>query len=288
MARFLPNPPRSRVAQAAGLLVLALAALPACKETPQPAGPPKATTAAASESPHVETRPAVSLAPLGRTDILKAAAAAADAVADGRPLPSASLDVTDQTFELRLPFGCNAATRSDWWEWSFDPGTNVLRVAVKPQRWSNDPRIAALAKGMPFEAAEGFWIERSWTSSEECPPPVAPLTDEPGANASDSPAPVPGANIAIAQFFGPGTPRTAQRGNRPYTYTGKQGAGVMPAQRGFRLRVSGRISGFPDGQPFHCAVVNPATPPICVLAVQITGVALELPGVKETLAEWTY
>lgn len=234
--------------------------------------------------------PIAAVEPVGRAELLAAAAAAADEVASGNPLPKANLELTDRTFELWLPIGCSRGVSADLGEWSVNPDTGVLRILVRPQVWGDDRTIKALAAGAAFDAAEGFWIERPWTRSEQCPPlgrtgpePVQPVEDkQPTANSEASPM----RTLAIVQYFPPDAPRNLRRGSRPYSYTGKVSQAGTVGAKGFRLKLTGRIRGFGDGQPIHCVVLATDMPPTCAAAVEFTQVMLEDAETGESLSEW--
>jgi hypothetical protein len=213
---------------------------------------------------------------------LAAAAAAADAGAAGNPLPEANLELTNRTFELRLPFGCNDRVSGSWGEWSVDPKTGVLRISVRPQVWGNDQTFEALASGITYDAAEGFWIERPWTGSEQCPP----LIDAAPASTDADPPAAPVRTFAIVQYFSPDAPRNLRRGSRPYSYTAKLPETEHATPRSFRVKLTGRIRGFRDGQPIHCTVTASLSPPICAAAVEFTQVVLEDADTGLSLTEW--
>lgn len=281
---------RLRQSVIAGLSLIIMASLAAgCRGGSEPAA--NETAAAQAPEPPMSQPPQVAtVAPVGRAELLAAVAAAADEVAGGNPLPKANLELIDRTFELRLPFGCSGGISADWGEWSLDPKTRVLRISVRPQVWGNDLTIKALAAGVTYDAAEGFWIARPWTRSEKCPPSVSsgsarvsPVGNQTPAAAHEAP---PMRTFAIVQYFSPDAPRTLRRGSRPYSYTGKVPEAETAGTMGFRLKLTGRIRGFGDGQPIHCVVTTPSGPPTCAAAVEFTQVVLEDADTDKSLAEW--
>lgn len=281
---------RLRQSVIAGLSLALVTSLAAgCRGGSEPSANETATMET-PDTPPTQPLPVATVTPVGRADLLAAVDAAADEVAGGNALPKANLELVDRTFELRLPFGCGGAIPAEWGEWRIDPKTRVLRINVRPQVWGDDPTIKTLAAGATYDAAEGFWVARPWTRSENCPTSLSSV----GAPASpaEDPAPtaVPDASpiktFAIVQYFSPDAPRTLRRGSRPYSYTGKvPEAGTLGA-KGFRLKLTGRIRGFGDGQPIHCVVITPSRPPVCAAAVEFTQVALEDAATGESLAEW--
>lgn len=279
----------------AGLSVTLLASLGGCRGGNDPKTDKTSTVKESPEAPP-QSPTVATLAPVGRADLLAAIAAAADSVAGGNPLPKANLELVDRTFELRLPFGCGGDDSADWASWSLDPKTRVLRISVRPQVWGDDPTIKALAASISYDAAEGFWIERPWTRSEQCPPPASsgpmPSGTMPARPAADqpdtlSPQAAPIRTIALVQYFSPDEPRNLQRGARPYSYTGKVPGTAAIGTSGFRLNLTGRLRGFGDRQPIQCVVTAASRPPICAAAVEFTQVVLEDANTGESLAEWS-
>ncbi len=259
------------------------------------------------------------LASVGRAGLIEAAAAAADASASGAPLPAANARLVNRSFEVRLPFGCagpSADMDVDWAGWTYDPATRALKLAARPENWKESDWLPEVAPSAAFDAVEGFWIHRPWTAAETCPPPppaeeaavAVPPEPHPEAVASAgaladlavekppqlgadaeivAPAlpPPPRETLAIARFVPPGAPRTTTRGDRPYAMTVKQPEGFVGDPAGYRLVLSGRITGFRDGQPVHCWNETPALRPVCILAAEFDRVAFE-DSRGAVFAEW--
>lgn len=254
---------------------------------------PASNNSVATDTPNAQVpqpMPVATIAPVGRAELLAAAALAADEVAAGNALPKENRTLVDRTFELRLPFGCGGSTATDLGEWSVDPKARVLRINARPQAWGEDPTIKALADGITYDAAEGFWIERPWTRSENCPKPLPveaasalPVQDPAPVAARDD---VPMHTLAIVQYFSPDAPRTLRRGSRPYSYTGKVPETETVGANGFRLKLVGRIRAYGDGQPIHCVVASHLRPPVCAASVEFTQVVLEEAKTGESLEEW--
>lgn len=225
---------------------------------------------------------AVAVAPLTRADLLVAANGAADAVASGRVLPAANLDLKDRAFVLRLPFGCSGAQTDVWAGWTYDPKSGVLKLSARPERWRDEPWVRALAGDLSFESAEGFWIERPWSSAETCPPSAQREATSP----TQPPASLPRQTLGLAQFFAQGAPRTLQRGARPYAFTLKVPELNSTEIRGFILTITGRIVGFSDGQPVHCLNEDRALAPRCLIAAEFAEIAFEDPQTGKVIANW--
>ena len=281
---------RLRQSITAGISLALMSSLAAgCRAGTEPAANETATL----ETPDKQTPqplPVATVAPVGRAELLAAAAAAADEVAAGNALPKANLELIDRTFELRLPFGCGGGMPADWGDWSIDPKTRVLRISVHPELSGDNQMIEALAAGLVYDAAEGFWMARPWTRSEHCPTPQSPEAAPASPAGGNAPATAPNVSpihtFAIVQYFSPDAPRTLRRGSRPYSYTGKVPETETVGAKGFRLKLTGRIRGYGDGQPIHCVNTMPSRPPVCAAAVEFTQVVLEDAATGESLAEW--
>ncbi|WP_141395884.1 hypothetical protein [Sphingomonas spermidinifaciens] len=171
--------------------------------------------------------------------------------------------------------------------WRYDAEQKTLRVSVRPVvwqpgDWSTRPATTEADERDDAEAVEGYWVPRPWTSSETCPPRrQATIT---GAEAVT----LPGQTLALAQFFDASDSRQARRGDKPFESVTRVAPEDVQAERGFHLRISGRVAETPDGSPIACR--QPAGSeqrPICVIAVKIDEVAIINPVREETLATWT-
>lgn len=276
------------LASMAAVLLASLAA--GCRGGSDPATQGTAT-AQATEPAMPQAQQAARLTPVGRAEILAAAAAAADQVAAGGSLPVSNRDLVNQTFELRLPFGCGPGDTAGWGTWDFDQKTRVLRISVRPEILTSDPLIAALATGLAYDAAEVFWIDRPWTRTEQCPEIVRDAAPSPTGEGPSEVSPsetAPMRTVAIVQYLAPDQPRSMRRGSRPYAYTGKVADTENIGAKGFHMRLKGRITGFGDRQPIRCRTIEPSQPPVCVLAVKLAQVGLEDAASGASLAEWEY
>jgi len=269
----------------------------------KPAPPPAAPVAPKAKAPPPPLIPAP-LPPLGRKELLALASAAADAYAAGAPPPSDAVSLIGRTFVIAMPIGCEGPAQpgtTAWAEWSYDAKRRALKLSAAPEQWGKAVWAKAITKDAPFDAIEGFWVRRPWTSAESCPPqPAAPPPAEtppaagpaqaPVASAPPVPVPPPPATpqtLGLAQIFAPGTPRTLQRGGRPYRVTKKIDASAPSAAHPYRLSVSGRLSGFADGQPVHCWSEASNVRPTCIIAIEFSRVAFEDPTNGATVSEWT-
>lgn len=288
------NRSKGRLASLA-LLGMAIFAGYGCQRSePEPNQP--AAPAVAQDQSSAAAGVVKALSPLGRADILDAMSAAADAAAAGAAPPPPNADLVNRSFELHLPIGCSGGAIGSWGTWTINRSTNVLRVSFHRQSWDADSLFAQIAGGLTYDAAEGFWIERPWTQSEQCPPDPAsnpasatPPTAQPQEATADEPQPqaLPTNTVALVQYFSPESPRTLRRGDRPYTFTVKLPADAVATPRTFRIKVSGRIDAFADRQPVHCVVSDAARPPVCGIAVEFGEIVLEDAVTGERLAGWT-
>jgi hypothetical protein len=253
---------------AATLLALALAACqPRERSTPAPEPAPK--------PPAVPVLPVPPPA-LGRAELLRAVAEAADASAAGREYPQGARQLEGRRFALRLPFGCGgpSASAEPRLGYELDARRGTLRLAARPEVWTDAGWARALVGGGDVESIEGFWLSRPWTSSEACPPlpavAAAPPTPE---------------TVGLAQTFAEGGSRLLRRGDRPYEATVKLEEGQPPAAGGFRLALEGRIVAGADGRTVACLSGHPDQRPVCLVRVELDRVAFEDPA-GATLAEW--
>lgn len=247
----------------------------------QNAEPAAVATEQVPETAPVQSTEVPPLTALGRGDLIAAFARAGDASAAGQPLPDANRQLVGRTFNLKLPFGCNGEAgkeRPVWAGWTFDSKGRALKVFAAPERWTDADWVKPIAGDLPHEAVEGFWIERPWTSSEDCPAGIASSTDLAASDERQT--------MGIAQFFAPDSPRTFQRGSRPYSHTIRVRDPAEIKGRAFRLALSGRVTGFPDGQPIRCVQTSPDRRPVCLIAVELARVSFEDPRDGSVLAEW--
>ncbi|MDQ0839561.1 hypothetical protein [Sphingomonas faeni] len=228
-----------------------------------------------------------------RADLIALAAQAADAVAAGQALPKTIGDAAGQRFELRLPFGCQGPTEAGSdaaMRWRYDEGAKVLRVHVSPVAWTRadilDAPDQAIGGNVAGDAGgnvvEGFWIPRPWTASETCPA----AQDSPAPAGAD-PVTLPGQTLAIAQFFDGDGARQGQRNGKPYETVVRMAPEEVRAERGFQLRIDGRIADIPGQGPVSCRQPAGAEQrPICIVAIAMDHVAIDNPVTGKTLATW--
>ncbi len=260
----------------AGLVFLGLVAgalLLAKREEPAPVASP------ALPREHPPVRPSVGQPPppLGRAELIAAINQAASHSAGGEP-PDRTL-LAGRRFALNLPFGCAgpvpnlAEVRSGW---TYDDETQTLRVKVSPEQWALEAFPQALTQGMAIEAAEGFWIERPWTSCEACPAvAVKGVAAEPARQ-----------TLAIVEIFLPDARRAARRGGRPYEAVQTIPLSAIALDDGLRLRVEGRLVARGDAPPTGCWSESPQLRPVCIVRVQFERVAITDASGARILADW--
>lgn len=270
-------PASIRAAQRLPVVLLAMALMLAgCDKTPDQPGD---TPGNASARQHIPAPQPIEPGPLNRGDILSAAARAADMFGAGQPPPEANRALIDRKFALRLPFGCAGADAEDWAEWTWNPATKALKITVRPEQWDDAPWIASITTEQSFEAVEGFWLRRPWTSAETCPSPSVRTPNLTGGGEGRQ-------TVGIAQFFSASSARTLRRGGRPYAVTLKEPVMPDPRTGRFVLSVQGRISGFADGQPFRCWTSSPDLAPVCLVGVELESVGIEDLSTGKSVAEW--
>jgi hypothetical protein len=221
---------------------------------------------------------------MDRGDIIALGASAADATAAGKALPVSVSEAVGRRFTLHLPFGCDGPSpeNSDAPQrWRYDADAGALRIHVAPVVWQASDwwRQGSVPK---IAAVEGFWVTHPWTSSESCP-----AGDSASAGGFE-PITLPGQTLAIAQFFAAGGSRQALREGKPFETVLKVARADLPANGGFRVRLTGKIDRVPGNGPVHC--IQPAgieQRPVCVIAVSLDEVAIENSANGTTLATWT-
>lgn len=251
------------------------------------APPPAPVTPA---PPPVVTPPPAPVAPtppvLARADLLELANAAADATASGAPLPAALGEAVGRRFALYLPFGCTGPAGADspaLYRWRYDAAAATLRLRVSSANWRGTDWWPT-GTSPELEAIEGFWVGHPWASGETCP-----AVDPAAVPAGADPVTLPGQTLALAQFFPKGTSRQALRGGAPYETVLRIAPKELRVDRGFRLRLTGKIERVPGDGPVRC--IQPAgieQRPLCVVAVSFDELAIENPATTKTLATWTF
>lgn len=235
---------------------------------------------------------------LGRGDIIALAAAAADATTSGTALPEGVREAIGRRVEVALPFGCSGPSPDDSDQplrWRYDENEETLRLHVAVERWA--PSDWGLAQPSLEEAngdepvIEGFWVARPWTSSTECPvqsvqagTAAAQALATDAANAANS--------LAIAQFLSGGGRRESLREGRPFQSVQRVRPQNLDLTRGFRLVLSGRVTGVPGPSaglesPVRC--VQPGgsdVRPRCIVAVTLEDIRIENPKDGSVHANW--
>lgn len=223
---------------------------------------------------------------LTRTDLIALAAKATDAFAAGGSAPSEVLEAAGRRFDIRLPFGCEGSTGKDSaapMRWRYDADRKALRLHVAPTSWAIEdwwPDSAAAPK--TIDGIEGFWITRPWTGSETCPPGGQPVA------AGMTPLTLPGQTLAVAQFFSADDARQGRRDGKAFETVLKVEPDALQTAQGFRLRITGRITNIPGGGPALCRQTAGAEQrPICVIATEVSEVAIENGATGAVLATWS-
>jgi hypothetical protein len=251
--------------------------------------------------------------PLTRADLIDAAARAADTHARGVPKVAEEDELSGRRFTLRLPFGCAGPTAADnqaRMRWTYDPEEQTLRVSVAPNVWTDAEPVREAARGLDYEAAEGFWIERPWLRTGDCPvlpqpSLVASATSETvegnqvvavtsaEAEQAVEGVPAPASQLAEAQrtlalveYFKPGSRRAARRNGKPYTVVAKLAPSEIDLTRGLRVVVTGRLVPFGSRAAIACSGIDVDTRPLCLISAEIDRVAITDASGQRTLGEW--
>lgn len=221
---------------------------------------------------------------LTRTDILDAARLAASDYASGAAFEGAD-PLVGRTFAILMPVGCTGPAPS-LPEESADGVARVawadqqraIQFSLTPGDWTESALIAGA--GGDWELVEGIWLARPWMSADGCPVVQA----DPLRSGQVSPTPN---TVGLAVVHSEEGSRLDRRNGRAYTYAlrGEGEAAPRLPEGGWRLRLEGRMVGFPGGRAFRCRAPGPDQAPVCVAAVQLDRVALETSaGVAQS--EW--
>jgi hypothetical protein len=249
-----------------------LAVLCACSRQ-EPAAPKVAPTPPAVAPEPVRLPPPT----LGRAQILAAIAEAASAAATGAPAGEEVARLAGRRFVLRLPFGCAGTSAGEASGWSYDPGTQALKLSVRPEAWTDAPWARQLFAGPKVEAIEGFWVKRPWIMTEACPAAMPPNA-APSAATPES--------VGLAQVFEAGDSRLQRRNGQAYSVTEKAGPDELPGASGFRLVLEGRVAASSAGPPVRCHSADPGQRPLCLLQIDLEKVAIE-DARGRRFGEWT-
>ncbi len=256
-----------------------------CPRAPEEPAPPAQPIEAGDETPPAGSQlPATPATALNRADMIAAAGEAAAAYATGA-VPEGNDALIGRAFSVVMPVGCSgpaaglpaeAADGLARVAWNAD--RSVIRFSLTPGDWT----ASALMTGAngDWEEVEGIWLPRPWMTEDGCPAVRA----DPLQNATQTPT---AQSLGLAIVHAEEGSRLDRRNGRAYAHA-VRGEGEAPAQwpqAGLRVRLEGRIVGFPDSRAFRCRAGGPDMRPICVAAVQLDRLALESAG-GEALSEW--
>lgn len=260
---------------AAAALVMLIAGFFLGRATTSAPEVPPAPTRITVPAPKVEPSPVPQVQPvLGRPALLAAATRAADLFAGGGN-PVELRQLVGQRFEIALPFGCTGPSdpAAAPMSWRYDEEAEALRVRVVPVQWPLADWIAQEQQDQ-MEALEGFWIDRPWTSSGDCPSIAAEASQPPDRT------------LALAQLFTASGSRAARRKDDAFSAVVSMKREELDLSRGLRLRLLGRIAASPDGNPALCRTSSAAERPVCLLLVSLDEVAVINPMGDVVIARW--
>lgn len=256
--------------------VIAVVILNPAAERKAAVPPPGTERAAVEQGAIVVAAPAV----LGRAELLAATRAAASTFASQGTL-GVHTKMLQRRFSVRIAFGCyedgnNAGQTS----LTFSADNKSAMLAATPADWTNSLLVLGLSGQDGIEAVEGFWLPRTWTDAESCPPKtnyIQPL----------SPTPPTTQSAGLAQLFTVETARVARHSEKPYLFSRKLPAGDPELRNHhYFLLLEGRITGFPDGNDLHCWMEGADHRPVCLFGVEFENVAFEDAVSGKTLASW--
>lgn len=313
MAEHNQRTPR-RNAVVAGVFVSLLAIVVIAVLLAAPRRTPPEPPAPAEPAPAPPSTPLTPPPPLGRSDLVGAARAAAAAYAGGGDALAEEAALAGRQFRLRLPFGClGVSPGAEPASWRYDDERGTLTLTARTVHWTGTPLARSLPEASAIEAVEGFWIPRPWLESESCPAlPVPPPAAEPAADeapppkapppkaraarpaaakAAPAPAPAPPPlpspspqTVGLAEVFREGGSRVFRRGERPYQVVEKAEPPTGPHV--YHLVLEGRVTAAWDGRVVRCRAETADRRPVCLVTVEFDRVAFEDPAGGEVLGEW--
>lgn len=274
MANSLVILGRAATVVALGLVV---SGCPRRAEEPVPPAQPLDT----SEPPQLPTPVQTALS---RADLIAGGRSAASGYAAGAAVEGAD-PLVGRTFSVVVPVGCAGPAASLPVEaadglarvaWNAD--RSAIQFSLAPGDWTASALIAG-SRG-EWEDVEGIWVPRPWLETEACPT----VRTDPIEGVPASPT---GQTLGLAVVHDEEGSRLNRRNGRAYAFTlrGDNNAPAAWPTGGLRLRLEGRVVGFPGGSAFRCRATSPDTAPVCVVAVQLDRVALEASS-GTTLSEW--
>lgn len=232
------------------------------------------------------TMPSAPSPVLQRADLIAAAGRAADSHAAGlQPAPDTA-DLAGRRFELVMPFGCDGQVPADSGlplQWQYDDAQQTLRIQIQQAQWNLAEWPGNSPEGTAIQG-QGFWIDRPWTSSENC------SASRPAAVAPEITAAMPEQSLAIVQFASqPSPPQSAKPPKlRPLSIVKRLAPDRLDATRGFRMRLTGRIRSQASGAPVQCMQRGGGSSrPVCVIAASFEELSVEIASTSEQLATWS-
>ncbi|OYX30188.1 MAG: hypothetical protein B7Y99_12025 [Caulobacterales bacterium 32-69-10] len=283
----MDEPRRTRIilslgAAAAVLVLVVVVQLRAPKPQPAPS-PPLPAPAPVVEAPPAPPAPPPAPPALKRGDLIAAAAEAAAAFAEGRPVPDERRLMAGRRFQIVIPFSCRGlgvAADTDPARATVDAKRRTLTLAAAPQDWAEAPWLDTILGGAEPEAVEGFWVPRPWITGEACP--AVPIPAEAEGKVQPTPP-----SLGLVQVFAVGASRVGQRGSRPYRVVKKLSEEeVAAAPATYRLILTGRIAALVEDQAVRCFSADVDMRPTCLIGVKLDKVRFEDAAGAETLAEW--
>jgi hypothetical protein len=275
---------RDRRGRPAAEFVVALASCLVMAGCGKPSEAPEKAAAAASEpapAPQPPPAPPLPPPPLGRSEIIRAASAAASAFAAGGDTAAPSM-LRGRRFQVRIPFGCNGPDGTSAVEpggWTYDAKKKRLSVEVRPVDWTASAPSLGLDGDDQVEAIQGFWFARPWLTGDACPqrPQAIVKANTPPA----ATAPV----IGLMQVYRKASSRVARAGDRAYQAVRSVPPEEAAAPQRFVLVLEGRVASPDQGSAIHCRGESPDQRPNCLVEVEFDRVAIERQD-GDQLAEW--
>jgi len=212
---------------------------------------------------------------LQRADLIRLAAAAADAAAGG---PEVNDALEGKRFVIRIPFGCGGLGTAEQGAYGarYTAEERTLRISVQPETWGRIPWVVEELSRREADGAEGLWVPRPWTQSETCPAEAGDLAN-------------PASSLGIAQIYDAASSRVGQRRGRALEATVQMNADEPDLSKGLRLVLEGRVARWPASrETVLCRAAQTYERPLCVVSAKFDRIAVENASNGDQLAEWRF
>lgn len=262
------------------LSAMFLVTVSACQQpAPEPEPPANRQVAEAEPAPRQEPfSPPIPMPPVDREVLLLATMRAASAAAVGTDDHAEQESLAGKRFVVRERFGCAGPSAEGPRRWTYEEGSNALRVQYEPRLVPPGPgpaqprRQPDTDEGTDPDPAAVYSVQYPWLLTATC------LAQPAGA------APVANGRVTLVQTF---TEEDSRAARLPESF--KAVKRIAPEQvpaTGLEFVLSGRLEEGPGGRVISCSPSSPGARPDCTVHVSIDAARVEDPAQGLLIAEW--